>query len=637
MFILLIVLCFVQLFAIFVVRGDFRDVRESFLKAMITLAALIVFSTELLSVFVLLKLEWILGFWIAVNLALGTFFVNLSRKSEFRKGVSAIWAKLLDSFKPPANAILYLVLFIISSTVLLIALVAPPNTADSIAYHLPRVAHWVQNATVDFYPTSITRQLFNGPYIGYGVAHLQILAGSDRFANLVQFLSFITCALAVSLLAREFGLNAKFQLLSAVLFAALPMAILQGSGSQTDMTVSVFIVLFFYFYYLGAHSGSTTDFVFAGIALGVALLSKGNAFLFCFPVGLFIFVFGFFRKSSPRFAFAASTALVLSLAIFLNFGHFARNYQTFGNPVMGEPRLKTERITAPIVFSNLVRNYVVHFGTSYEPISQPFERGVRWLLGDEILNPQSTLEAQTFAIPFTNNEDSAGNPVHLLLLTAAIFLVFISFRKRKPIELITVASIVVGFVLFCVLLKWNVWVSRIHLPLFCLGIPLIAVFLSTLRPYKTVILTAIFVLLVPGPLFLGIPRPVYEKDGKSIFSVPRYTQYFTSNAWTEPLYTEPLEILKKEQLTEVGLDLSVDYANYKTGDWEYIIWLQLKKNFAEPPIIRHVGVTNESNARRKDYEMPDWVISSNDANTIEGIEYEEVWNKQPLRLLKRKR
>ena len=45
----------------------------------------------------------------------------------------------------------------------LTAIVAPPNTYDSMTYHLPRVMHWIQNQSVAHYPTHIPRQLHFPP------------------------------------------------------------------------------------------------------------------------------------------------------------------------------------------------------------------------------------------------------------------------------------------------------------------------------------------------------------------------------------------------------------------------------------------------------------------------------------------
>ena len=43
----------------------------------------------------------------------------------------------------------------------------PPNTWDSMTYHLSRVAHWVQNHSLEHYPTHILRQLSYCPFAEY--------------------------------------------------------------------------------------------------------------------------------------------------------------------------------------------------------------------------------------------------------------------------------------------------------------------------------------------------------------------------------------------------------------------------------------------------------------------------------------
>ena len=178
------------------------------------------------------------------------------------------------------------------------AIIFPPNTVDVLTYHLPRVAHWIQAGNVEFYPTNIERQLFNNPFAEYTILHLQILSGGDFYANLVQFFSFVSLGIVASLIAAKFRLDKFYQLLTVLIVSTIPIAILQASSAKNDLVVSLFICCFLYFYIQAAENNELSNFIFAGLALGLALLTKGNAYLYCFPIGLFIFLSGFRRVKS---------------------------------------------------------------------------------------------------------------------------------------------------------------------------------------------------------------------------------------------------------------------------------------------------------------------------------------------------
>ena len=61
----------------------------------------------------------------------------------------------------------------------LIAFVAPPNNYDSMTYHLGRVVHWIQNHSVQHYPTNIDRQLFMPPWAEFAITHFYLLSTDD--------------------------------------------------------------------------------------------------------------------------------------------------------------------------------------------------------------------------------------------------------------------------------------------------------------------------------------------------------------------------------------------------------------------------------------------------------------------------
>lgn len=165
----------------------------------------------------------------------------------------------------------------------LIAIIAPPNTWDSMTYHMPRVMHWIQNKTVAHYPTAIQRQLYYAPWAEFAIAHLQILSDGDRFANMVQWFSMVGSLVAVSLIARELGADKKGQLFAALFVVSIPMGILQSSSTQNDYVVSFWLVCFVYY---GLIILKTPNYWLAsaiGASLGLAIMTKPIAYLYATP------------------------------------------------------------------------------------------------------------------------------------------------------------------------------------------------------------------------------------------------------------------------------------------------------------------------------------------------------------------
>jgi hypothetical protein len=97
----------------------------------------------------------------------------------------------------------------------------------------PCLPEWLRS--VEHYPTSYVPQLYHPPGAEFAIMHFQIISGGDRFANLIQWLSMVGSAIAVSLIAKQLGANLRGQVFAAVFAATLPMGILQGSSTQTIM------------------------------------------------------------------------------------------------------------------------------------------------------------------------------------------------------------------------------------------------------------------------------------------------------------------------------------------------------------------------------------------------------------------
>jgi hypothetical protein len=127
--------------------------RHSVLSGALVWAVLLVAMTEVLSLFRSLTFPWVSGLWGIVILILFPIGLRLN------KSVTPI-GRLKVAKTSPISRLLLLRMFLIVATVGLIAWVAPPNTTDSMTYHMSRVAHWIQNQSVSHYPTNILRQLY---------------------------------------------------------------------------------------------------------------------------------------------------------------------------------------------------------------------------------------------------------------------------------------------------------------------------------------------------------------------------------------------------------------------------------------------------------------------------------------------
>ncbi len=103
--------------------------RHSVLSAAVVWAVLLVAMTEVLSLFRSLTFSWVSGLWGIAILIL--CFISL----RFNKN-AALVGRLKVAKTSLMSGLLFLWMFLIVTTIGLIAWVAPPNTTDSMSYHM---------------------------------------------------------------------------------------------------------------------------------------------------------------------------------------------------------------------------------------------------------------------------------------------------------------------------------------------------------------------------------------------------------------------------------------------------------------------------------------------------------------------
>ncbi|MEP0870723.1 hypothetical protein NDA01_13015 [Trichocoleus desertorum AS-A10] len=610
----------------FIAKG--YEYRISILLGATLWAVLLTFATEFLSIFDLITFNYVLASWILTTVALVGWFFKCKRLGS---GTLANEVNLNtnqgNSFSLFSIALIGGIAFIII-TIGLTALAAPPNNWDSMTYHMARAVHWQQNHSVAHYPTHILRQLYQSPWAEFVILHFQILSNSDRLANLVQWFSMIGSAFGTSLLAKNLGANFRHQLFTAAMSVSIPMGILQGSSTQNDYVAAFWLVCFTNFVLLVIRREMRkVSLVAAAGCLGLAILTKGTAYIYGFPFLIWLLI------SELRFsrqAFLRSIITTTLIIILINLGHYLRNFDLFGLPITTySHKLTNDTFTIQTLLSNTIRNVALHIYTPLDSFNNAAENIIRVVhksLNLDISDPKTTWPGAKFSIPrLQTYEDTAGNPIHLFLSTLTISVCF-SNKKIKQKKYISpyLTSLVISFLLFCFLLKWQPWNSRLHLPVFVLFSPLIGIFFEAIKIQKVKGYLVFIILYISlAWVFHNESRPIL--GNQNIFNTNVIEQYFTNRHDLQESYVEVANQMRVEQCSKIGLVLREDA-------WEYPLWVLLQQNISALH-IEHVDVKNVSNQRAsvKRYETfsPCAIISVGysgpDRISYKGVAFFKQW------------
>jgi hypothetical protein len=345
-----------------------------------------------------------------------------------------------------------------------------PQNWDSMTYHLARVAHWIQNASVAEYRTHIPRQNVLGPGAEYLLLVVQVIARSDALANALQTLCYALVIFGAPAVGRLAGVPRAIAPWLAPAVASVPMAILQASTTQNDLVAAALTIALVAaatpFLHRGRPRWRSADLVLLGAVGAAALLVKITSLLTALPVlaagaVLAIRALPFGGLLGRRLAaLGAATALTAVVAapdairlLAASSGMGAYVYAGLGD--------WGDRAT------NLLRGAAHHL-----PVSSATARLLGISEGDSVVWP---------GVVFHLQEDVAGNPVHLALVTALLVVAIIRWRGLRRRARAFVCAGAGAWVVVHFVLRDNMWFSRLQTPLFVV----VPVFLAAALPWRS--------------------------------------------------------------------------------------------------------------------------------------------------------
>jgi hypothetical protein len=459
------------------------------------------------------------------------------------------------------------------SLVGLVAIVAPPNSWDAMEYHMPRMIFWVSNHTLRNFPTPDYAQLVQGTAAEAVSLNTYLLWGSDRLVNLQEFFCFFGCAVGASAIASRLGADRTGQLLAALFVVTIPEAILESSGAMTTGVVSFWTVCACYFLMRAGETSNDWEIVTAALAAGLALLTKGIAFIY-----LPILLLGClsFRPATARWWLLKRLPLFAVLALAINAGQFVRAYQVTGTPLGapfpgGGPRLHfgNDHPSPASIAANVIRQATLHLGTPSHTVNVRIEavarRTIR-LLGQDPDDPNAVWSGSPYAIsPPGRLEVFAGNPLHFVIAAFCFFAILFLRPKDgdgrsdgKHVRLLWyTAAIFCAFIVFCGLIRWQPWGSRFHLPLFVLAAATVGIAVERIATSRWLVVGFSSLLFVAATPYLlsNSTRSVLSTRGFPTIFLPRPDLYFgDQHMWLAATDLAMADAIKAKSCDRIALD-----------------------------------------------------------------------------------
>jgi hypothetical protein len=557
--------------------------REAFLAAAIVLGAFVAISSEGLSLLNAINRPALSLVWSAalvITLALCWQGADLAKEKT-----ANFWKSVRFRIGSKTEQSTLLVLLFFTSILFLVARIAPPNTNDSLSYHMSRVMHWVQNQGLGHYPTVIDRQLWMPPWAEMAVMQLYLFQGDDGLVNLVQWFSMGASLVVVSLIAKRLGASPRGQLFAALFCVTLPMGILQATSTQTDYVTAFWLASLAY-YALLAHQRrlSPLEWLLLCLAVALGVMTKGTFYTYALPFLAWLLISTLRRIGGwPTVLYALVGLMVV---VSLNAGVWTRNTLTYGFP-LGPPEaighLSNEALSPGILLSNLMRNSTLNLGTPYGVVNGPFTDVVRklhQLIGQDLNDPRTSLDE--YRIKRYLHEDRAGNPFHFLLIPLTLLALVKTDRDQQQHALPWIFALLVLaiFLIFSAVYKWQSTGNRLLLPFFVVWAPLAGLALGRHRfRYPATAIALILVIAGISPLFSNPSRALlpFSPDFANLLTTPRAELLFANTPEVMPSYLSLAADIRESGCQEIGIKI-------KSSDAEYPLWFLLTSESFSPHI-----------------------------------------------------
>jgi hypothetical protein len=557
--------------------------RKIMIEAIILQGVYLALASETLSLLDALTTAGILVAWILPVICLLAVNVRTQHVTRGWQLLRASWPKLTgqDIFFASLIGIILILTF-------LVGVLSPPNNYDSLLYHLPRVAHWFQSGSLDHHATAYINQLSYPIWSEEAILHLWFLTNSDSLSFLVQWLALIGGLMSVSLIAKELGGDRQAQWLSVFFTASLPTALLQSSGTQNDIITAFWFTGLLLFILMSVKRPlSTLEYLCFSGSLALGMLTKATFYPYAFIL-LIVFSILILRKTGWKKGLLI-LLIITAFCMLVNAGYWGRNLLTFGSP-FGSQEMIGANVSQSFGLGsvlNPIRNIALNLVTPSDPRNHQF---LGWLFSPGELTHNGY---PSYWVIFSwNDEDYAGNPLQVLLLSLTV-IGFLIFRKRvERTTWLYLGLVILSYCSLCYVLQYNPYFVRYEIPFFLASAPLFGLVFRKWLNSKQLMALAVLLLFVAGLpwLLINKTRPLIAlrdhpeplalmanwltgNTAGTILLEPRSTTFFARLQGSREPYLQMADEIQRSGCRDIGLRID-------SSDPEYPFWWILGAPFS---------------------------------------------------------
>ena len=505
------------------------SVRRSFLTALTALFFFIASTTELLSIFNWINRWGISLTWFTLDIFLLLWYFRLSKRKKLNfKQVFRIWYNAASAYFKQLG---FLTLFILSTLLtitLAVSLIATPNNIDSLSYHLSRLGYWIQNGNIEHYASNIERAISFTPLSEYVHLHTFLLSESERFFQIVQWLSFVGILGFISILVETFSGSRSALRIALCFGATIPIVLLESMTTQNDLVVTFFIVATaaYVFDYVKQNNSLSLAMLVFSVALGI--MAKGTFVFYALPFGLYLLIHLLVKRQWKILGMLF--AGVVFFTFILNAPFLYRTYKIFNSP-FGTVSNGNQNYINNIqgLASSTSKHVFLHLGfvspgdRYNQTLKQGLENFHNWLG-----IPLNNSDGMTFKMNKLNfNEDFAHNFLAMWLIIIG-FLIF-PFARLSSLARWYFTLSIASFLVFCFFISYQTYGSRIHIPFFVLMSPAIGLIYSAITSsvLQIILITVLWLNAIPFTV-LSVTHPLLS------------TKWFFEKAF--PIINKPLKL-----------------------------------------------------------------------------------------------